>query len=150
MGYEEAEIKSLVRQIVTRTLGESGTIQPTTDRMDRRTIIDEEAVRLMPAGSLQIISKKSLLTPLARQVALERRIRFETTPSGHEPAAMIAAQTSNESQFASSAAGKEKRSGRSAFALAKRAPTRRSIARASGLSRTFIRRSPPGRRSSAA
>ena len=76
MSYDQSEIEALVRQIVTRTLGNSTVTAASNDGFERRTIIDEEAVRQMPTGSLQKISEKTLVTPLAHQVALERRIRF--------------------------------------------------------------------------
>jgi len=78
MSYDQSEIEALVRQIVTRTLGNSTVTAASNDGFERRTIIDEEAVRQMPTGSLQKISEKTLVTPLAHQVALERRIRFES------------------------------------------------------------------------
>ncbi len=75
MSYDPTEIEGLVRKIVTRTLGKSSQI--VNDDIEQRPLIDEEIVRRMPPGSQQIISKNSILTPLARQVALERQIRFE-------------------------------------------------------------------------
>jgi ribose 5-phosphate isomerase B len=75
MSYDPSEIEGLVRQIVTRTLGNPALTK--SDDFERRTLIDEEAVRRMPGGSWQKIPKNTLLTPLARQVALERQIHFE-------------------------------------------------------------------------
>lgn len=80
MSYDQAEIEALVRQIVTRTLGSSGIGETAADKLERRSFIDAEVVRQMPVGSLQVIPEKTLLTPLARQVAMERRIRFESMP----------------------------------------------------------------------
>jgi ribose 5-phosphate isomerase B len=70
MSINEAEIASLVRDIVSRTLGEGR----------RRAIIDEELVRQMPIGSRQLVPADALVTPLARQLALERRV--ELAPEG--------------------------------------------------------------------
>ena len=75
MSYDPSEIEGLVRQIVTRTLGNAGPVP--SDAFEKRIIIDEDAVRQMPAGSSQKIPANGLLTPLARQVALERKIHFE-------------------------------------------------------------------------
>lgn len=78
MAYERADIETMVRQIVTRTLGEATIVAPTVTRGRQRPIIDESAVRNMPAGSEQALPPDALVTPLARQVALERRIRLTT------------------------------------------------------------------------
>jgi ribose 5-phosphate isomerase B len=69
MRYQRDEIEALVRQVVTRTLGESGS-------RAARPLLDEESVRLMPGGSTQEIAAGTLITPLARQIALEKRIRL--------------------------------------------------------------------------
>ena len=66
MSISENEIATLVREVVTRTLG-AGV---------RRMVIDEEMVRQMPSGSKQPVAPNVLVTPLARQLALERRIEF--------------------------------------------------------------------------
>lgn len=84
MSEDQSKIEALVRKIVTQTMGSSGTSASPGDRFEQRTIIDEEAVRLMPVGSLQKISKNTLITPLARQVALERRVRFEPSNAGQQ------------------------------------------------------------------
>lgn len=76
MSSERAEIEALVRKVVTRTLGLSGK-GTEANYMGRRTILDAEAVRQMPSGSVQKIAANTLVTPLARQAALERRIRLE-------------------------------------------------------------------------
>jgi len=85
MNYERSEIEALVRRIVVRTLGESGTAA--ANLHERRPIIDEEVVRQMQSGSVQKIASNALITPLARQVALERRIHFESTDSELSPVA---------------------------------------------------------------
>lgn len=73
MAYERAEIEALVRQVVSRTLGDT----PTAVRgAAQRPLIDETAVREMPPGSTQILPPNAIVTPLARQLAVERHIRF--------------------------------------------------------------------------
>lgn len=59
------EIEAIVRQVVGRTLGRAAR---------SRTIIDEAAVREMAAGTTQSLPEDALVTPLARQAALERKI----------------------------------------------------------------------------
>lgn len=72
MSKRQAEIEAIVREVVSRTLGKPG------GAAQSRLIIDETAVRQMPAGTNQIIPQGALVTPLARQVALERRITLST------------------------------------------------------------------------
>jgi ribose 5-phosphate isomerase B len=71
MSDEQRDIEALVRQVVQRTLGQGA----------GRPLLDEEAVRRMPVGSTQTVSRDAIITPLARQVALERRIRLEVAES---------------------------------------------------------------------
>ena len=84
MSDEQRDIEALVRQVVQRTLGQGA----------GRPLLDEEAVRRMPAGSTQIIGRDVIITPLARQAALERHIRLEVAdnqpvsgPAGQQIAA---------------------------------------------------------------
>ena len=75
MSANPAEIEALVRQIVTRTLGNlSGQIAPAGEQT--RTLIGEEQVRQVPSGSTFTVPAGALVTPLARQVALERRVKL--------------------------------------------------------------------------
>lgn len=79
MSLRQEEIEAIVREVVSRTLGQSTNTKP---------IIDETAVRQMPVGSSQTIPGEAIVTPLARQVALERKITLTpetavpTTTSG--------------------------------------------------------------------
>jgi ribose 5-phosphate isomerase B len=78
---QDEEIRALVRKVVTRTLGAT---EPTAaarleSRNRAQSILDAETVRHMPTGSSQMISPDTLVTPLARQVAMERRIKLTTT-----------------------------------------------------------------------
>ena len=73
MGYERAEVEALVRKVITRTLGVSGNAAG-AGLESRKKIVDAETVRQMPSGSIQKIAENSLITPLARQIALERHI----------------------------------------------------------------------------
>ena len=63
---EHEEIARLVRDVVSRTLGQQG----------KRPILDEESVRNLPAGLPHEVPAGSLITPLARQAALERQIKL--------------------------------------------------------------------------
>ncbi len=64
MNTNPDEIAALVRQVVTRTMG----------NRSRRTIVSEETVRQLPLGSTYSVPAGALVTPLARQIALERGI----------------------------------------------------------------------------
>ena len=75
---EHEEIARLVRDVVARTLGQQG----------KRAIVDEEAVRKLPAGAPYNVPAGSLITPLARQAALERHIKLiETGEAASQPKA---------------------------------------------------------------
>lgn len=83
MSQEHDEIRALVRKVVTRTLG---TIEPTQraapfSRNRSQSILDAEMVRHLPTGSVHKIPPDMLITPLARQIAMERRITLSTEDS---------------------------------------------------------------------
>jgi len=65
MADERAEIEALVRKVVMRTLGASG-----------RPLLDEDTVRQAPAGSTLTLAPNTIITPLAQEVARERRIEL--------------------------------------------------------------------------
>ncbi len=75
MKKRQEEIEAIVREVVGRTLGKAG-INPGAGGAgnSNRPVIDETAVRQMPPGSSQTIPLGALVTPLARQAALERKI----------------------------------------------------------------------------
>ena len=78
MSIERDEITSLVRKVVTRTMGQ----------YRRRPVINEESVRQMPTGSTQVIPADAIITPLASQIAIERKIEFakdRTSSSASNP-----------------------------------------------------------------
>lgn len=69
MSDSAGDIEALVRQVVERTLGET---QPHA----ARPMLDETAVRQLPPGSTHYVTADTLITPLAREAALERRIQL--------------------------------------------------------------------------
>jgi ribose 5-phosphate isomerase B len=77
MRYQREEIEALVRQVVKRTLGKD-------ESPAARPLLDEESVRRMPTGSTQQVPPGTLITPLARQIALEKRIRLVESAAGDE------------------------------------------------------------------
>ena len=72
-------IEAMVREVVTRTLGSQG------ESAAKRPILDAADVQAMPANSTQPIPASTIITPLARQAALERHIRLEES----EPSSVI-------------------------------------------------------------
>ncbi len=83
MSLDPEDIKRLVREVVTRTLGESTIAQPrqtsSGSHPSQQPLLDAETVRQLPAGSVYEISADTLVTPLARQAAMERRIRLSVS-----------------------------------------------------------------------
>ncbi len=81
MSPDPEEIAELVRSVVERTLGGVGgrVNIPKFDGTNRRRIVGEEAVRQMSKGTKQAIPPGSIVTPLAQQIAQERRIEFVFT-----------------------------------------------------------------------
>lgn len=73
MTDERAEIEALVRKVVTRTLGAA-------DGVRHRSLLDEDAVRDTPKGATLHITADTIVTPLAHQVAAERRITLTADP----------------------------------------------------------------------
>lgn len=74
MSQNTEEIRALVRRVVARTLGQQ---QPAGGARKQRPTLTAEDVQQMPVDSVQMLSPDTLVTPLARQVALERRVRLE-------------------------------------------------------------------------
>lgn len=81
MTTESAAIEALVREMVTRTLGLD------ESSPSARPLLDEETMRRLPAGVPYHVPAQTLITPLARQVAMERRITLVEQPAGISPVA---------------------------------------------------------------
>ena len=83
MTPDPEEIKRLVREVVTRTLGESAVALPrrtsSGSHPPQRPLLDAETVRQLPAGSVYEISADTLVTPLARQAAMEQHVRLSVS-----------------------------------------------------------------------
>ena len=86
MNYKQAEVEALVRRVVSRVLGqaaaETGQLANRESSPAQRPIIDAAAVQQTPIAATLAIPANALVTPLARQVALERRVRLEEVGSG--------------------------------------------------------------------
>ena len=81
---DKTAIEKMVRQVVMRTLGTAvspATTTPTTTLSAKRPILDADAIHNMPSNSTQRVSANTIITPLARQAAMERHIRLESVSS---------------------------------------------------------------------
>ena len=73
------ELEKMVRRVVARTLGQrSG-----------RPLVDEELVRALPAGQPYEVPAGALITPLARQAALELQIKLVEGEAASAPVAGV-------------------------------------------------------------
>jgi len=105
MGYSKAEISEIVRRVLMKALGEAGSQpaegQPARDapppvvsRARSRGIVGEAEIQAMPAGGELEIAPDTVVTPLARELAMERGIRLvassqitpASTPAAHDAA----------------------------------------------------------------
>jgi ribose 5-phosphate isomerase B len=68
------EVRAKVRRAVYRTLG----LEPRLEPVPRRRLVTEHDVRDLPFGSVCPVPPGGLVTPLARQVAMDRHIVLNT------------------------------------------------------------------------
>jgi len=73
MELREAEIRDLVRHVLNRVLRETG-------RGEHRLLTSQEVERLEPGSKIRI-EPGTLVTPMAREIALARKILIEETPA---------------------------------------------------------------------
>jgi len=98
---DENSVRQIVRRVVLRTLGSrsgdaTSTLHPiasSPNAVATRDIVSEAQVRDLPFGSELVIADNALITPLAQQVAMDRRItlRRESTapPPSSEPTTSV-------------------------------------------------------------
>jgi ribose 5-phosphate isomerase B len=71
-------IQQIVRRVVLSTLGRSGPTRPAP----RKTLVTELDIRPLPFGANFNVPAGAIVTPLARQVAMDRHVRLlEAAPS---------------------------------------------------------------------
>lgn len=78
---DEKGIRRLVRKVVYRTLG----IDSDRENRGQRPLVTELDVRDLPVGSAFPVPADALITPLARQIAMERKISFAGQPDPSAP-----------------------------------------------------------------
>jgi ribose 5-phosphate isomerase B len=74
MAVERGEIEALVRKVVQQTLGMNA-------NAPRRPLLDEATVYDTPPGITLTLHPDTIITPLARQLALERKITLTIQPA---------------------------------------------------------------------
>ena len=83
MNLSPEQIRALVQDVVIRTLGE-GSPSPSShvnSPAQKKSVLDAETVRNLPTNSTYEVAENTLITPLARQVAIERKIQLTTSPA---------------------------------------------------------------------
>ena len=75
--WAEDQVRRIVRRVVHRTLGRS-------PRPQARPLIAEREVQAVPAGGMLTVPEGALVTPLARQLALDRKILMRAADQGSE------------------------------------------------------------------
>ncbi len=78
---DEATVRHMVRRVVYRTLGMPQSSQPTPTR----PLITETEVRDLPPGGQLDLPPGALITPLARQIALEKGINLARAGTASAP-----------------------------------------------------------------
>jgi ribose 5-phosphate isomerase B len=84
-------IRAKVRQAVYRTLG----LEPRLDPAPRRRLVTEHDLRGLPFGSDFQVPEDGLITPLARQVAMDRHITLQKTSAPATTSKMQTPRTPN-------------------------------------------------------
>ncbi len=77
MTYRPEEIEALVRQVVNRVMGDETPSANTTSSAGKRPLIDADFINQLPPNTTYSIPPNALITPLARQAALEHHIQLE-------------------------------------------------------------------------
>lgn len=93
MSYRTEEIEALVRQVVSRVMGEGNLPSLSEANQGKRPLLDADLVNQLPQNSSFPVPPNALITPLARQAALERHIQLEETAVAVSPPAITATTT---------------------------------------------------------
>jgi len=78
---DENQIRHKVRRVVYRTLGLPQSSRPVA----ARPLVMEADVQAVPVGGQFSVPQEALITPLARQAALERHVTLSPTPTPSHP-----------------------------------------------------------------
>ena len=89
MSSQDSQVREIVRQVLHRTLGLSGNPSArSTPDANASTLITEQTVANIGRGGRLGVPSGARVTPLARQVALERGITLVEDPSAQSPASI--------------------------------------------------------------
>jgi len=83
MAIQEGEVRKIVRRVLLRTLGlgdSNESHNPSPSTAAKRPLITEKDVEAVPAGGELPIPAEAIVTPRAREVALERRVSLSPEP----------------------------------------------------------------------
>jgi ribose 5-phosphate isomerase B len=79
MSYRPEEIEALVRKVVNQVMGESSSTPAPMGQKVKRPLLDADTVNQLPPNTPYAVPANTLITPLARQAALERHIHLQET-----------------------------------------------------------------------
>jgi len=86
--FDEDRIRQMVRRVVYRTVGR---VENVREARPRRLLTEEE-VRSAPVGTQLTVPAGTLITPLARQVAMDRQVRLVEEATAPVPTPVVAGQ----------------------------------------------------------
>lgn len=100
MTHSEDQVRAIVRKVLLRTLGPNGIedsqagTQPSEESRRARPSVTEADVLAVPSGGKLSVPAQAMITPLARDTAIERRVELvresdtllETDPEGAQSA----------------------------------------------------------------
>jgi ribose 5-phosphate isomerase B len=89
---DEGKIRELVRRVVYRTVGRD--VEPAA--AGSRSLVTERDIHAVPVGGEFVIPDGALITPLARQTAMERKVRLVPQSPTESPAAHVEATPAGE------------------------------------------------------
>jgi len=83
MALQEDEVRGIVRRVLLRTLGMSeanASSTPSSPSMPKRPLITERDVEAIPTGGKLRFPAKAIVTPRAREMAMERKVSLFPEP----------------------------------------------------------------------
>jgi len=93
MPYSDEQIRQIVRRVVLRTLSNASGVELSQDERPHRSVVTAEDVSRAEPGTEIEVPTAALVTPLARQVALERGIAFAPANPDTRPDQPASAQS---------------------------------------------------------
>ncbi|MEZ4591334.1 MAG: ribose 5-phosphate isomerase B [Chloroflexota bacterium] len=96
MSYSSEEIEALVRKVVNRVMGEGQIASSSLGTSGKRPLLTADHIHQLPPNATFPVPPNAIITPLARQAALERHIRLvegseQPAPTTGQPAIALGA-----------------------------------------------------------